>query len=53
MTVSRGNTAPVADDLAARMGELVSAQVRAVDAIASYERVPRDAMRSSGRRNVL
>ncbi|HEY3604549.1 MAG TPA: helix-turn-helix domain-containing protein [Sporichthyaceae bacterium] len=53
MTVSRGSMAPVADDLVARMDELVSAQMRAVDAIASYERVPRDAMRSSGRRNVL
>jgi putative transposase len=45
--------APVADDLVARMDELVSAQMRAVDTIGSYERVPRDAMRSSGRRNVL
>ncbi len=53
MTVMRDSMALVADDLVARMDELVSAQVRAVDAIASYDRVPRSAMRSSGRRNVL
>lgn len=53
MTVTRGSMAPVADDLVARMDELVSAQIAEVEQIASYERVPRSAMRSSGRRNVL
>ena len=53
MRVSRGSMATVVDDLVARMDELVTAQIREVEQIASYERVPRSAMRSSGRRNVL